>query len=810
MRTKGGNIKRKQRIPLCTAGLTQFKIMLKSCLSALLILLSCNAFAQFAISGTVKEAKTNHPLSGATVQLEGTNNATLSDEFGHFQFEKLKEGSYTVHVKFIGYADKTENVTLNANVELTILLEENFQLTEEVIVYATRANDKTPTTFSNVSKDAIQKQNFGQDLPIILNWTPSMVTTSNAGAGVGYTGMRIRGSDATRVNVTINGIPYNDSESQGTYWVDIPDVASSTQSIQIQRGVGTSTNGGSAFGASVNLQTNTFTAEPYAEIYTSAGSFNTQRYTAKAGTGIINNHWAFDAKVSKITSDGYVNRASSDLSSYYISGGYYGKKTMLKAITFGGHETTYQSWNGVDSATLKNNRRFNSCGAIYDENGNVVRYYNKQVDDYRQDHYQLHLTHRINDNWNANVSLHYTYGRGYYESYLQGQNFSDLGLSNVMLKDTTLTSGDFVVRQWLDNKFYGTTASLNYEQGKINLTIGGAWNRYGNAKHYGEITWAQYAAAVQPGQHYYDGTGQKTDFNIYTKLNYNFAESLNGFIDLQYRYVGYRTAGVESYQNPYDIHDMFNFFNPKLGLSYTLSDKDVLYSSYAIANREPNRSDYIDGTVKPKPEKLGDLEIGWRRNSSHFSFETSYYLMNYTDQLVLTGKLDNVGYPIRANVGKSYRTGLEVSGTIRISKKVSWNANVTVSQNKNKDYVSDESKIDQKKNTSIILSPGVIAGSQLAWVAFKNFQATFLTKYVGKQYLDNTQNENLTLDSYFINDLRFNYQVTPKGIKQIGLSFLLNNIFDVKYSSDGYVYDKAAYYYPQAGRNFLAMLTLKF
>jgi len=776
----------------------------------MLIMFSFGAFAQFSIHGIVQDKKTGSALSNATVQLEGTSAIALSDDQGHFTFENLAAGPYTVHVKFIGYIDNTENVELHANMELTFALEENLQVTEEVVVYATRANDKTPTTFTNVGKQTIEKQNFGQDLPIILNWSPSLVTTSDAGAGVGYTGLRIRGSDATRINVTINGIPYNDSESMGTYWVDIPDVASSTQSIQIQRGVGTSTNGAGAFGASVNLQTNTLNAEPYAEIYTSAGSFGTQRYTAKAGTGLLNKHWAFDAKVSKIKSDGYVDRASSDLSSYYISGGYYGEKTMIKAITFGGHETTYQSWNGVDSATLKTNRRFNSCGAIYDDNGNVVRYYNKQVDDYRQDHYQLHLTQRWSKNWNANLSLHYTYGRGYYESYFQGSYFSDLGLPDLTLKDSTITSGDFVVRQWLDNKFYGATGSVNYEGKKLNVTVGGAWNRYGNAKHFGEIIWAQYAGSVFPGQHYYDGVGQKTDFNIYAKATYTFFERLTAFLDLQGRYVDYRTAGVESYQNAYDIHDQFNFFNPKLGCSYAPSEKSVLYASYAVANREPNRSDYIDGSVKPRPEKLGDLEVGWRYNSPRIAFEATYYLMNYTDQLVLTGKLDNVGYPIRANVGKSYRTGIELSGTIRLSSKVNWVANVTVSQNKNKDYVPDETDVTKRRNTTIILSPSLIAGSQFSWNAFKNFQATLLTKFVGKQYLDNTQNENLTLDHYFINDLRFSYQLTPKGMKQLGFGLLLNNIFDVSYSANGYVYGKAGYYYPQAGRNFLAMLTLKF
>lgn len=785
--------------------------MLKLCyLSAMLALLSWNAFAQFSINGTVRETKTNHPLANATVRLDGTNFITLSDDLGHFRFDDLQEGVYTVHVKFIGYTDKTENVELHSTVDVTLSLEENFQLTDEVVVYATRANEKTPTTFTNISKQTIEKQNFGQDLPIILNWTPSLVTTSDAGAGVGYTGLRIRGSDATRINVTINGIPYNDSESQGTYWVDIPDVASSTQSIQIQRGVGTSTNGAGAFGASVNLQTNSLNAEPYAEIYTSGGSFNTRRYTAKAGTGLINDHWAFDVKVSKITSDGYVERASSDLSSYYISGGYYGKKTMIKAITFGGHEKTYQSWDGIDSATLKTNRRFNYLGAIYENNGDISRYYNNQVDDYRQDHYQLHLSHQFNEYWNATVALHYTYGRGYYEEYHQDDSLSALGLANVVLKDSTIQTTDAVLRKWLDNKFYGTTFSLNYEKGKTNFTLGGGWNQYAHARHYGEIVWAQYASNAQPGQLYYDGTGQKSDFNIYAKWNYTIVESLNAFVDLQYRRVDYRTQGVEDGPKPYSVNEKFDFINPKAGLSYTMSEKDILYSSYAIANREPNRTDYLDGKEKPKAERLGNLEVGWRRKTSNYAFEANYYLMNYNDQLVLTGGLDSVGNPIRLNIPKSYRTGIEFSATVRLSSKWSWNINATRSINKNIDYKYDVNGVTEKRNTAIILSPDWIAGSQLSWNALKNFQTTLLTKFVGKQYLDNSQNENRILDSYFINDLRFNYQIMPKGVKQIGLSLLVNNIFNVKYSSNGAVYGNVPYYYPQAGRNFLAMLTLKF
>ncbi|HZX74020.1 MAG TPA: TonB-dependent receptor [Cyclobacteriaceae bacterium] len=779
---------------------------------AAMVLLSARLTAQeFSITGIVRDGKSNQALTGASVQVEGLSKGTMTDEFGRFRLEKLKAGEYSVNISFIGCQSKTEKVVLSANADLEITLEQSTDLTDEVVVYGTRANDKTPTTFTNVSGQSLQKQNFGQDMPMLLNWTPSLVTTSDAGAGVGYTGLRIRGSDATRINVTINGIPYNDSESQGTYWVDIPDVAASTQSVQVQRGVGTSTNGAGAFGGSVNVQTNSLRPDAYAELMTAAGSFNTQRYALKAGTGLINNKWAFDGRVSKITSDGYIDRATSDLSSYYLSGGYYGKKTMIKAITFGGHEKTYQAWNGNDGETMKTNRTFNSAGALYDENYNVTGYYDNEVDDYRQDHYQLHLTQKINSYWNANLSFHYTYGRGYYELYNQNQSFASLGLEDIVLKDTTITSGDFIVRKWLDNKFYGTTFSFNYDKDKTNLTIGGAFNQYGHAKHYGEIIWAQYSSNSQIRQHYYDGESQKNDFNMFAKWNYELTPSLNAFADMQYRYVGYKASGIEDALNPYDINETFNFLNPKAGLSYSLSLNDVLYGSYAIANREPNRSDYLGSDVKPKSEHLENLEAGWRRKSERYAFELNYYLMNYRNQLVLTGKLDNVGNPIRENVGKSYRSGVELSGTAKLTDKLTWNANATWSVNKNVDYVTDPSNVSETKNTTIVLSPGWIAGSQLTYNVFGNFAATLLTKYVGKQYLDNTQTETLILEDYFVNDVRFNYSLSPKGMKALDLSLLVNNIFGVKYSSNGATYgDGVGYYFPQAGTNFMGMVTMKF
>jgi iron complex outermembrane recepter protein len=779
---------------------------------AAFLLLSCTSLCaqDLSISGSVVESASSKPLPGATIQLAGASAGTVSDESGKFRLSGLRPGTYTLVVNYIGYSPYRETLELDADKTVNVSLSESYQLTDEVIVYATRATSETPTTFTNVDQTTIKKQNFGQDLPFLLNWTPSLVTTSDAGAGVGYTGIRIRGSDATRVNVTINGIPYNDSESQGTFWVNISDIASSAQSIQIQRGVGTSTNGAGAFGASVNLQTTSPSQSPYAEVSATAGSFNTQRYVMKAGTGLFKDHWSFDGRVSKTMSDGYIRRAYSDLGSYFLSGGYFGKNTIVKAIVFGGQEETYQAWYGVDAETMKTDRRFNWAGAIFNDDGSIS-YYDREIDHYRQDHYQLHLSQRLAPAWTANVSLHYTYGRGYYEQYKQAQDFTDIGLDDIVLKDTTLTYGDFIVRKWLDNKFYGTTFALNYDSDNLTFTFGGGYNEYANARHFGEIIWAQYSSNSSLRDNFYDGKSQKNDLNVYAKANYSITPLFKAFLDLQVRTVTYKTRGIDDDLAPYKVKDDFSFFNPKAGVSYTLGENNMLYASYSIAHREPNRTDYMDGEEKPHPERLDNIEVGWRKATPKFNVEANYYLMQYTDQLVLTGAINDVGSPIRANIGESYRTGIELSGSYKLSDSWLINLNTTVSRNRNKDYVLFDSEGNTSKaSTTIILSPSIIAGSQISWTGLKNFQATLLSKYVGKQYLDNTENESLKLDPYFIHDLRFSYSIPVKGMSGIDVSLLVNNIFDTEYSSNGYSWGTTPYYYPQAGRNFLAMLTARF
>jgi iron complex outermembrane receptor protein len=785
--------------------------MFKSVFTATVILWSTIGYAQvYTIHGQVTRADNNQTLPGATLELKELNKHVVTDEFGVYRINRIPPGKYTLSARFLGYETGESEITVQADVTQDFSLTEVAQLTDEVVIYATRANDKVPTTFTNVSKQTVQKQNYGQDLPMLLNWTPSMVTTSDAGAGIGYTGMRIRGSDATRINVTVNGIAFNDSESQGVFWVNTPDLASSVQSIQIQRGVGTSTNGAGAFGASVNVMTDALNAKPYAEVAASAGSFGSQRYTFKAGTGLLNNRWAFDARISDIQSNGYIERATSNLHSYYISGGYYGDKTIVKAITFGGHEQTYQAWNGVDQETMMRDRRFNYSGAIYDEAGNITRYYDNEIDDYRQDHYQLHIAQQLGNNWSANIALHYTYGRGFFEQYQQGQSFQGLGLPDVTIGGETFTSTDAIVRRWLDNQYYGTTFSLNQETDNMTFTFGGAYSRYDRARHYGEIIWAQLATNSDIRQVYYDGESEKSDFNVYAKWTYNVTPKLGTYIDLQYRGVDYTGSGIEDQQVPYKIDDNFSFFNPKAGVTYALTGVSSLYASYAVAHREPNRTDYLDGDQKPEAERLGNLEAGWKKQGKGYALQFNYYLMNYHNQLVLTGKLNDVGSPIRANVGRSYRTGLELSGMGKLSKHVTLNANATWSVNKNQDYAyTNAAGNTTVGNTTIILSPSWIVGSQLTWSPLPEFDASLLTKYVGKQYLDNTGNDHVALDPYFINDIRLSYRITGKSLGQLEFGILVNNLFDVEYASNGYGYDGVPYFYPQAGINFLGMITLR-
>lgn len=680
---------------------------------------------------------------------------------------------------------------------------------DDVLVQSVRAGSNTPVTFSNVSKEEIALRNLGQDVPLLLNYLPSVVTTTDAGNGFGYTGIRVRGADANRVNVTINGIPFNDAESHGSFWVNMPDIASSAESIQLQRGVGTSTNGAGAFGASLNVLTDSYKHKASGEVSASYGSFASRKSTAKFSSGLIGNKFEIAGRLSALASDGYIDRASSDLKSFFVQGTYVGNTTLIKAIAFGGKEKTYQAWNGIDAETLKRDRRFNSAGMYTDENG-VERFYDDETDNYEQYNYQLHWNEKLNDNWSTNLALHYTKGQGYYENYRDDADVADYELSPVIVDGTEVSVSDLVTQKWLDNDFYGTTFSANYKTDNLNVVAGGGWNRYEGA-HYGNVVWAYYTD-INPADRYYDNDATKTDFNVYTKANYQITEKLNLFGDLQYRHVDYVASNVlENSDFPLPADDSFNFFNPKAGLTYNLTSKSDIYFSYGRANKEPRRGDYESGSTKP--ESLNDFELGWKFKTGKSTVTINGYYMRYKDQLVLTGELDEVGSRIYANSGDSYRMGIEADATLYITDKWIVRPNVAISDNKNVDFFRDtETETEYLGNTEIAFSPSIIAGNQLIYMPVKNVHIALLSKFVGEQFMDNYETLNAKLDSYFINDLNINYEwKTNSALKSVVFSGLINNIFDQEYVSNGASYGADYnYYYPQAGINFLAGVTFKF
>jgi iron complex outermembrane receptor protein len=691
------------------------------------------------------------------------------------------------------------------------------EILDEVFVSAIRVTNRTPVTFSNLTKEDIKPRNLGQDIPVLMNFLPSVVTTSDAGAGIGYTAIRVRGSDATRVNVTINGIPYNDAESQGTFWVNMPDFASSTESLQLQRGVGTSTNGAGAFGASLNVLTDGFAEDAYAQVSPSVGSFNTLRNNLKFSTGILNEQLEISGRLSRIDSDGYVDRASSKLESYFLQGAYKDDNTLIKALLFGGHEITYQSWFGIDAATLESDRTFNPAGIYTDENGNT-QFYEKEEDNYKQDHAQLLWNEQLNENWSANIALHYTRGRGYFEQFREDDDFSTYGFTRINVDGEEINTTDLIRRRWLDNDFYGTVFSANYVKEKLNFIIGGGYNKY-EGDHFGEVIWSRFGSSAIRDR-YYDDTSVKTDFNLYTKANYSLTDQLSLFGDLQYRTVGYEANGAETGL----VDDTFNFFNPKAGVTFDMNQNNNLYLSFAVANREPNRNDYENGN--PESERLNDWELGWRYVTPALQVSTNMYYMAYKNQLVLTGALNDVGAPLRENIGDSYRLGLEVDASVALGAKVRWSPNVALSTNKNRDFVFErDGTLQNLGDTDIAFSPNIVLGNMLTYSPITDFQISALTKYVGKQYMGNIDSDGSVLDAYSQTDLNLQYTCEVDSFfKSITFSGLVNNIFDQLNVTNGYFFTfdddfsvpgsittvEGAGYYPQAGINFLLGATITF
>ena len=781
-------------------------------------------FGQFKLSGVV--LGNNEPLTGASVVLDNSLYGISSLSNGTFEFKNLKVGEYRVKVSFIGFETNEIKVNLKSDQHISVTLEPNVILTDEILISASVAKSKTPMAYTNVSGEEITRQNMGQDIPYLLHLTPSFIATSDAGSGIGYTNFRIRGTDMNRINVALNGIPLNDAESHGTWFVDQPDLASSIENVQVQRGAGTSANGAAAFGATINLQTSTFNPDAYAEYKTAFGSFNTFKNTVLAGTGLINGKFSVDTRLSKVSSDGFIDRASADLKSFYISSGFYSENTVLKAIVFSGTEKTYQAWNGVPSDLLSTNRTYNSAGEYTDENG-IVQYYDNQVDDYQQDHFQLHFSHNFNQSFSLNASAHYTRGSGFYENYKEDEDLADYQIPSVIVGYETVETSDLVNQKWLDNDFYGLVYSLNYQKNKSDFIFGGGYSIY-DGDHFGKVIWAQFLGNVKPNHDWYQSTGLKKDFNAYAKYNFQISEKINLFADLQYRNINYAIDGIDDDLRDITQEHKFNFFNPKFGFFYETQQNQQVYLSLAVANREPNRSNYVDANPagkQPVHETLRDWEMGYNFKSSTFSFSANYYYMYYKNQLVLTGEINDVGAPIMVNVDKSFRTGIELQAGVKITPALQWNGNTTFSINKVNnftEYVDNWDTWGQESyelgTTDLAFSPNVMANSRFTFSPVNKLEFSFVSSYVGKQFIDNTSNDDRVLNAWFVNNLNVEYSMNTKLFNEITLRVMVNNLFNANYESNAWVYSyiyegersKMDGYFPQAGTHFMFGVDFKF
>jgi iron complex outermembrane recepter protein len=806
--------------------------MKKLMLGMLMIVSQLTTWAQTSVKGIVSDKETGERIANVTVLLNGQAQS-ISSLSGEFFFRKIKAGKHKLVLSSVGY--KTAAFEINTTEELFVM---QFQLEriniflKPVEISAIRSTDRMPFTKTNLNKQTIEKMNTGVDLPFLLNQTPSVVVNSDAGNGIGYTGIRIRGTDATRINMTLNGIPYNDAESQGLFFVNLPDFASSVNSIQIQRGVGTSSNGAGAFGATLNLSTNEFNEKAYAEVNNGFGSFNSWRHTVKAGTGLLNNHFTIDARLSFINSDGFIDRAATDLRSFYISAAYLNKKSSLRFNVFSGKEVTFQAWNGIPEAKLSGdaaalqNHYWNNVGVLYKTKEDSINLfnpnnnrtyntflYNNQTDNYQQDHYQLFFNHELNKAWNFNTAFFLTRGRGYYEEYRTAVDLADYGLATAQ--------SDIIRQLWLDNWFYGTTYSLQYKKDKDQFTFGGAYTRY-KGLHYGKIIWSE--VFVPKDYRWYDLDAFKNDFSVYAKYQRRFAQRWELFADVQYRKVNYTLNGFRN--NPaLRIDNDFNFLNPKVGVSYADGNGWLGFASLSVGNKEPNRDDFEAGVnQQPVHERLFDWELNIEQRKAHYNWSITGYYMRYKNQLVLTGKINDVGAYARINIPESYRAGVELQGAV---KPLSWfnaAANLTLSSNRvlnfteySDDYDNGGQKETFYKSAPLSFSPAVVGGASLNFIPVKNSELSLLSKYVSQQYLDNTGNKARSIDAFFVSDLRAAYTLKTKLAKEIILSFQLNNILNTMYEANGYTYNYIFggqtivenFYYPMAGRNFMISCNIK-
>jgi iron complex outermembrane receptor protein len=787
--------------------------------TTMLALVTLIAFTQpnkSLLQGTVTEVNSKVPLAGATVSLG--NRQVLTDDQGYFSFGRIGQGKYNVTVNSLGYKLFTQSVTIsNTDNRLDISLTPSPFYLQPLELKSVRASDKAPFAKANIGKEQIVKTNLGQDIPFLLDQTPSVVVNSDAGNGVGYTGIRIRGSDASRINVTLNGIPYNDAESMGTYFVDLPDFASSVNSIQVQRGVGTSSNGAGAFGATINLSSNEYNEKAYGEFNNSYGSFNTWKNTLKAGSGLIGGHFTVDARFSNITSDGYIDRAKSELRSFYFSTAYLNKKSSLRLNIFSGKEKTYQAWYGVPEYLLETDRTNNPAGT--EKTGTP---YENQTDNYTQTHYQLFFNHSFSTKWSFNTAVFLTRGKGYYEEYKASQSYSKYGLPNVVVGGVTVTKTDLVRQRWLDNYFYGQIVSLQYKDSKDELTFGGGWTQY-DGKHYGTIPWMQ-TGTVPNGYRYYDYPATKTDLNLYTKWQHQLSGHWSSFADLQYRHVNHNMKGFEGSPSLF-VDRSFDFINPKAGITYINNGWQTFFS-YALGHKEPNRDDFQAGlTSQPKAETMHDLELGFDKKNSNYHFGANVYYMYYLNQLVLTGQINDVGSYTRVNVPNSYRLGIELQGGIVLDKWMNVSASLSLSKNKISSYTEYIDNYDnggqnavQHNNTDISFSPSVIAGATINILPVQNVELGLISKYVGKEYMDNSQDEMRKLDAFFVQNIRAVWTIKKKLFTEWQIIGHVNNLFNNKYEPNGYTYSYISGgalatdngYYPMAGTNYMLGVNIRF
>jgi iron complex outermembrane receptor protein len=795
------------------------------------------------VSGTVLSEKDGTPLPGVNVTVMGTYRGVATDAQGRFSLQQVKGTEARLVLSSIGYRTDTVSVAVPSD-GLELRLSTRNYLSDEVVLTATRASASTATTYNELTKAEIKALNFGQDVPYILDQTPSVVVNSDAGAGVGYTGIRIRGSDITSINVTINGIPINDSESHGVWWVNMPDMASSMESIQIQRGVGTSTNGAAAFGASVNVSTNTLHEKPYADIVNGYGSFNTWRHTVAAGTGLIAKRFSLDARLSKISSDGYIDRATSDLKSFYISGAYRGERSLLRVNVFSGAEKTYQAWYGTPESRISGDtaamlayigRNYLSSA----DSANLLnsgRTYNQytyanETDNYQQDHYQVQFAHQFRHGISLNLAGHYTRGRGYYEQFRTEDELADYGLDEVISGNDTIRTTDLIRQRWLSNHFYGGIFSIEYTGHKrLSATVGGAWNQY-RGQHFGEVIWARYMSNGDIRHRYYDNDALKNDLSVYAKVNYRIAKGLSAFVDVQYRNIGYTFLGQDFNEQqeiiPLQQTVNYNFINPKGGFNFQVNDRNRVYASFAMGHREPTRDDHVDSSPasRPRAERLLNTEVGYERKGRQYRVLLNFFHMHYTDQLVQTGRINDVGAYTRVNVPTSYRLGLELQWEWQIHKRLTWAANVAWSRNRIGNFTEAVDNYDTGTQdliahgeTDIAFSPEWVGGTSLSYNPWKGLRATWTTKFVGPQYLDNTSNPDRMLKGWTTSGIRLGYTLSWRFFREVELAVQLNNIFNQLYEANGYTFSYVYgaqtttenFYYPQAGFNYMTVLRVGF